>query len=757
MKDEDKPKKQLIRELAELRRSAERLESLSHSADAEGDSIRVSNIDIEWNTEKGTCTFETLPVAMMWIDTTLAGLMSGVQQMVGSERFGLALQSEGRNSVEADWTVIEQFADFREGFRAIANIAAVAGWGEWELVSHDEEQKTCRFQVRNSWEGRYQKALGVCWGSGMLAGKLAGYCSRLFRTNCWAEQTAFIARGDESDEFVVSPSERTVEQEIENLLASDEATRADLAVALGKLRDELTERSRMERELRRSEEKYRVLVENAPIGIISVDRDGGITEVNSRLLAILGSPSVDATKAINMLTFAPLVEAGISEKVRICMEEARPIQTQLPYTSKWGKESYLRILLRPITVAEGDVIGCQAVVEDVTTQIVLEKQLQQAQKMEAIGTLAGGVAHDFNNLLQVVLGYADMLLMDKDAKHPDREALLAIRQAGRDGGDLVKGLLTFSARAGISPRPMNLNQEVRRVQAMLYRTIPKMIKVEVSLEDGLKTINADPGQMEQILLNLAVNARDAMPGGGTLTVETENVSLTKEYCETHLELEPGEYVLLTVSDTGHGIARDVAEHIFEPFYTTKAPDKGTGLGLATVFGIVRSHQGYIKCCSEPGIGTAFKIYLPVMDLLAEPDVATTREMPAFGTETILLVDDEEHVRNLGERILTRSGYTVLTARNGKEALEVYRHNKDEISLVILDLIMPEMGGKQCLEEILRTDPQAKVLVTSGYSVNGPTKDALEVGATGFINKPYDIKELARAVRKVLDEAGPRRS
>lgn len=952
MNDQDKTKEQLIRELVELRRRVEHLESLPLLADSTCEAIRVSNIDIAWNARRGTCTFEALPVAMMWIDTTLAGLMSGVQQMVGTERFGLALQSEGRNSVEADWKVIEKFPNFREGFRAVANVAAVAGWGEWELVSHDELGKTCRFRVRNSWEGRYQKALGVCWGSGMLAGKLAGYSSRLFGTNCWAEQSAFIAKGDEFDEFIVSPSERSVEQEIENLLASDEATRADLAVALEKLRDELTERSRMERELPHSEEKYRSLVENAPVGIISVDPDGRIAEVNGKLLEILGSPSVDATKAINILTFPPLVDAGLSEKVRACMEEARPVEAQLPYTSKWGKESYLRVLLRPTNDPVSDAMGCQAVVEDVTaekraeaalqyhldlqrlvtaistrilypsddeyrregealyrdlesgaineldvrlkrkdgsmfegamrltafdpfdlskgvivtctdisdrkraeeerlrlataieqsaesivitdpdgtiqyvnpaferttgytrelavgqnprilksgkhspefynemwttltsgnvwtghlinkkkdgtrydeegtispvkdesgkivnyvavkrdvtTQILLEKQLQQAQKMEAIGTLAGGVAHDFNNLLQVVLGYADMLLMAKKTQDPDREKLLAIRKAAKDGGDLVKGLLTFGRKVGVNPRPADLNQVVKRVREMLYRTIPKMIEIRLFLANDLKTINADPGQMEQVLLNLAVNARDAISGSGTLTIETENVSLTKEYCETHLELEPGEYVLLSVSDTGYGMKKEVVEHIFEPFFTTKRAGEGTGLGLAMVYGIVKSHHGHIACYSEPGIGTTFKIHLPAIVEYGESEADLTQEMPSFGTETLLLVDDEERVRKISEIILTRSGYKVLTAGDGKEALEVYRRNKEQISLVVLDLIMPEMGGKQCLDGLLKIDPGVKVLVASGYSVNGPTDDALEAGAVDFIRKPFDAR------------------
>ena len=242
---------------------------------------------------------------------------------------------------------------------------------------------------------------------------------------------------------------------------------------------------------------------------------------------------------------------------------------------------------------------------------------------------------------------------------------------------------------------------------MLERTVPKMIRIELHLADDLMTVNADPGQMEQILLNLAVNAQHAMPDGGRLTIETANVTLDEDYSRTHLDVEPGKYVLLTVSDTGHGMDKEVLEHIFEPFYTTKGPGEGTGLGLAMVFGIVKSHKGHITCYSEPGTGTTFKIYLPAIVQEIEQDVAATQQMPAFGTETILLVDDEKSIRKLGEQMLRMAGYRVLTATNGREALEVYRSNQDRIALVILDLIMPEMGGKQCLEELLKIDPKVK--------------------------------------------------
>jgi PAS domain S-box-containing protein len=345
MRDEDKTKRQLIAELAELRERLGNTESKPESVPSEDHRIQVSNIDMEWYPKKGTCFFESLPVAMMWVDTTLAGLLSGVQSMVGTDRFLLALQSEGRNSVEADWQVISQFSDFSEGFEAIANIAAVAGWGNWRLISLDEENRVCCIRIWSSWEGRYQKTLGVAWGSGMLAGKMAGYCSKLFGANCWAEQSAFIAKGDEYDEFVVCPSERSVEEELEKLLTTDQATRADMAVALTSLRREISERIRVENELRRmrnelerrvaerteelskvneqllkensdrckaeetlreSEERFRSVYESNMLGIGFWGRDGEVFEANDAYLATIGHSRDDlANNRINWKEITP--------------------------------------------------------------------------------------------------------------------------------------------------------------------------------------------------------------------------------------------------------------------------------------------------------------------------------------------------------------------------------------------------------------------------------------------------------------------
>ena len=365
--------------------------------------------------------------------------------------------------------------------------------------------------------------------------------------------------------------------------------------------------------------------------------------------------------------------------------------------------------------------GVHGTARNITERKHLEERLRQAVKMEAIGTLAGGLAHDFNNLLQVVLGYAELILLGKEKQDKDYQKARLIYGAATRGRDLVNRILTFSRRVETKPRTINLNDELKQVEHLLGRTIPKMIDIELRLANNLRLINADPTQIEQIILNLALNAAHAMPEGGKLVFETKNVGLDEEYCRTHLETRPGEYVLLTVSDTGHGMEKEILDRVFEPFFTTKQRGQGTGLGLSMVFGIIKSHGGCISCHSQPGAGTVFKIYFPATDVKIALDTASTLEMPSFGTETILLVDDEETIRDLGKEILTTLGYKVLTASNGREALAVYANVQDDVSLVVLDLIMPQMGGKQCLEELLRINPKVKYSFQPGIPQMAPPR------------------------------------
>ncbi|MGO9117536.1 MAG: PAS domain S-box protein [Desulfomonilaceae bacterium] len=512
---------------------------------------------------------------------------------------------------------------------------------------------------------------------------------------------------------------------------------------------DITELKRAEQALKESEQQYRTLFEDSIDGVYSVLRDGTITDANAAFCELFGYTTEEMIgKDIRELYLDPADRPRFQKEI----EKQGFVKD---YEVKWRKRDGTDVDCLLTTSAyfgeDGSIAGYRGIARDLTVQKGLERQLLQAQKMEAVGTLAGGVAHDFNNLLTVVMGFSELLLAEKDQKHPEYADLQKIFHAARSGADLVKRLLMFSRKSEPKPVPMNLNQQIVQVEKMLRRTISKMIDIHLDLSPDLPRINADPSQVEQVLMNLSINARDAMTDSGKLTVKTEAVMLDEAYCRLHVEANPGEYVLLEVSDTGHGMDKETAEHIFEPFFTTKEMGRGTGLGLATVYGIVKQHNGHITVDSEVGKGTTFRVYLPAIEGEVEMDVETTEIMPAVGTETVLLVEDEDLLSDLGSRILTKHGYTVLKATNGREALDVFEKERSQISLVILDLIMPEMGGTECLKEILKIDPQVNVLVASGYSGDASVKETLQIGAKGFVSKPFRVKELLRDVRRVLDE------
>jgi two-component system, cell cycle sensor histidine kinase and response regulator CckA len=506
---------------------------------------------------------------------------------------------------------------------------------------------------------------------------------------------------------------------------------------------------------KRSEEAQRRLataVEQVAEAIVITDAQGNIQYVNPACERITGYTREEFIGEKPSLLKSDDYDVAFYEKLLETLSKGESWAGRLSKKRKDGTPYEEDVTISPVRDTSDRIINFVGIMREVTQEVLLQKQLIQAQKMEAVGTLSGGIAHDFNNLLQVILGYSELLLAEKREDDSEYADLSKIFQAGKSGAELVQRLLTFSRKVEPNPIPLNLNRRILQVEKLLRRSIPKMIGIQMDLSDDLAEIHADPIQMEQVLMNLAVNARDAMPDRGKLTVGTKNVMLDEEYCRVHAGAKPGEYVLLTVSDTGHGMDKATIEHIFEPFYTTKELGRGTGLGLAMVYGIVKQHGGYISCYSEVGHGTSFNIYLPAIESQVEPEVDKTVVMPAFGTETILLVDDEEFVRDLGARILSKAGYNVLTATNGREALDLFEKERTQISLVILDLIMPEMGGKECLKELREIDPELKVLIASGLSADPSTKESVEMGARGFVSKPFRFKELLQQLRKALDES-----
>jgi PAS domain S-box-containing protein len=392
-----------------------------------------------------------------------------------------------------------------------------------------------------------------------------------------------------------------------------------------------------------------------------------------------------------------------------------------------------------------------AVVRDITERTQLENQYRQAQKMEAFGQLAGGVAHDFNNLLTVILGYSDLILDSLPSGDLTRESVQEIHDAGERAALLTRQLLAFSRKQVVEPQVLDLNSVVASTEKMLGRLIGEDVTLTTVLAAGLEQVKADPGQIEQAIMNLVVNARDAMPRGGRITIETANVDLDESYGKSHAEVEPGRYVLLAVSDNGCGMTEEVKARIFEPFFTTKAVGKGTGLGLATVFGIVKQSGGHVRAYSEVGHGTTFKVYLPSIVEMGSAAQAKAGSPPApSGVETILLVEDEKAVRALTALALQKKGYTLLEAASSEEAISLCEEHLGPIHLLVSDVVMPEMGGRQLAERLTALRPEMRVLFVSGYTDDAVVRHGVLQAEVAFLQKPFTMDALHRKVRAVLD-------
>ncbi|HKA02275.1 MAG TPA: ATP-binding protein [Candidatus Solibacter sp.] len=395
------------------------------------------------------------------------------------------------------------------------------------------------------------------------------------------------------------------------------------------------------------------------------------------------------------------------------------------------------------------------VLMDVTQRRLLEDQLRQAQKMEAVGMLAGGVAHDFNNLLTIITGYSQLILNNLSPEDPNRQSAEQIMKAGERAATLTRQLLAFSRRQVLQPKVLDVNRLIGTLTTMLRRLIGEDIDLQLALADGLGQVNADPGQIEQVLMNLVVNARDAMPRGGTLTIETGNVNLDENYTRSQVALKPGPYVLIAVSDTGTGMDDNTKAHAFEPFFTTKAPGRGTGLGLSTVFGIVRQSGGAVDIYSAPGKGTSAKVYLPRID---QPEIVESPQRDKEsrkGTETILVAEDDDMVRSLVKETLSRNGYEVLDAAGPLEAQKLAESHRGQIHLLITDVVMPKINGRDLAARVSRKRPNLKVLYMSGYTDGAVVNNGILRKEVAFLQKPFTPAALAEKVREVLEEKNGR--
>lgn len=537
-----------------------------------------------------------------------------------------------------------------------------------------------------------------------------------------------------------------MEKEIEALLATDKTTRA---AALQKLRREVAERKQVEEALRESRERFRELAELLPETIFETDMQGGLTFVNRSAFSQFGYEPEDIERGLNAFDMiAPSDrERAVQNAQKVLHGEEMGINE---YTAKRGDGSTFSVLIHsaPI-IRDSKPVGLRGFIIDITEKKQLETQLQQASRMEAIGTLAGGIAHDFNNLLMCIQGNVSLMLLNMGSDHPYHEKLRSIEQYVQQGSDLTRQLLGFARGGKYEVKPTDLNELVRRSSVMFGRTKREM-RIHRKLQEAIWPVEVDRGQIEQVLLNLYVNAWQAMPGGGNLYLETENVLLQDKYVHM-VGLKPGRYVRIAVTDTGIGMDESTQRRIFDPFFTTKEMGRGTGLGLTSAYGVIKNHDGIINVRSEEGRGTTFTMLLPGSgnEIPAEQEIS---EVLMPGTETILLVDDEEMILKVSGELLEHLGYTVLTVNGGDAAIDVYRSEGDRIDLVILDMIMPGLGGGDTFDRLLETDPGVRVILSSGYSMNDQAHGILDRGCQGFIQKPFNAKELSQKLREILDSS-----
>jgi PAS domain S-box-containing protein len=517
---------------------------------------------------------------------------------------------------------------------------------------------------------------------------------------------------------------------------------------------DVSERKRAEEALRESERRYRLLFERNLAGVYRTTPEGRILECNEACARILGyaSPAELIRQKAQSVYFDPAERALTLASLR---SQRSLMNLERRMRRKDGSPVWVLENVSLLGGQNGEPEVLEGTLIDVTDRKELEDRLRVSQKMEAVGRLAGGVAHDFNNLLTVILGNTDLVLQQLSPNDPLEADTQEIRKAGERAAALTRQLLAFSRQQVMLPEVLDLNAIVLNLEKMLRRLIGEDISLRSFLEPDLGRVKADPGQIEQIIVNLAVNARDAMPIGGSLTIETKSVELDEAYLLEHVPVRPGRYAMLAVTDTGAGIDGETRSHIFEPFFTTKEKGKGTGLGLSTVYGIVKQSDGYIWVYSEPGQGATFKIYLPIIaDELR--DSTTPEPVPTIrpGSETVLLVEDEDAVRNLARRTLEGHGYTVLPVQSGEEALALIERYRGPIQLVLTDVVMPAMSGLDLAERLRGLRPAIRVLFMSGYTENAFINRGLLQPGTAFIQKPFAGKQLARKVREVLDEAEP---
>ena len=503
--------------------------------------------------------------------------------------------------------------------------------------------------------------------------------------------------------------------------------------------------------LRESEERYRTVLDTNPEPVVVYDMEGRVIYFNPAFTRVFGWTLAECLGK-KMDVFVP-EEAWPETKMMIekVMAGERFSDVEIQRYTKDGKKIPVSISGAIYRSRDGDPVGSVISLRDISGKKKLEGQLHHAQKMESLGTLAGGIAHDFNNLLMGIQGRTSLLSVEADLSDSVVEHLKGIEDYVKSAADLTKQLLGFARGGKYEVKPTRLNDLVKKQNRMFGRT-KKEINIHERFEERLWSINADQGQIEQVLLNIYVNAWQAMPGGGDLYIQTENIIIYENYGKPY-HVQPGKYVKISITDTGVGMDEATRQRIFDPFFTTKEMGRGTGLGLASAYGIIKNHDGFIDVYSEKGEGTTFKIHFPASEKEAVKEDEKHEEV-LTGSETVLFVDDESMIVEVGRGIIQKLGYNVLVAGSGKEAIDIYKENQEKIDIVILDMIMPDSGGGITFDRLKEINPETKVLLSSGYSIDGQASEILERGCNGFIQKPFNMGCLSKKIREILDKEQP---
>ncbi len=532
----------------------------------------------------------------------------------------------------------------------------------------------------------------------------------------------------------------------------------DKVVGLQGVAHDISQRITAENALKESEKNFRLLFENSPLGTYVATPNGTIVDGNNALLEILGSPSLEATKQINVLTFPPLVSVGYADYFKKCVKEKKTLFFELSYKTKWGKEIFMSSYVVPLINEMGNVEKVYTIMEDITKRkkaeaekMQLETQLRRSQKMETIGTLAGGIAHDFNNILAPILGFTELAMLKIEASSPIANDLKQVLNGVKRAKGLVEQILLFSKQSEKERKPLRLQALINEALKLIRPSIPATVDIQLSLDETCPPVNADATQIHQVVVNLCTNAWQAMEeSGGILRIELEQIILDDPVAKLNHNLVPGSYACLSIRDTGPGMTAEVVERIFEPFFTTKAVDKGTGLGLSVVHGIVHSHKGDIQVETESGKGTTFHIYLPLVHKEITEESREITEIQG-GTESILIVDDEPAIAQMVQTMLTNFGYKADVFKTATDAIDSFKKNPDRYDMAISDLTMPHMTGLDLADHLHSIKPTLPVIIMTGFGDNLTKASQEHYGVKRVLSKPVSVIELATATRLILDE------